>query len=66
MAFIGFLDSGRVWAEGVEASSLLTDLHYGYGGGMRVGLGPNFVVASDLGTSQDVGLQLYIGLGYLF
>jgi hypothetical protein len=66
MAFIGFLDSGRVWAEGVEGSSLLTDLHYGYGGGMRVGLGPNFVVALDLATSQEVGIQMYIGLGYLF
>lgn len=66
MAFIGFLDSGRVWAEGVEASSLLADLHHGYGGGTRVGLGPNFVVALDLATSRDVGLQMYIGLGYLF
>jgi hypothetical protein len=66
LALIGFFDSGRVWADGVEGSSLLGDLHHGWGGGARVGLGPNFVVATDLATSQGVGLQLYIGLGYLF
>jgi hypothetical protein len=66
LALIGFLDTGRVWADGVQMSSLLTNLHHGYGGGARVGLGPNFVVATDLATSEGVGLQLYIGLGYLF
>jgi len=66
LALIGFLDTGRVWAEGVQASSLLTNLHHGYGGGARLGLGPNFVVATDIATSQGMGLQLYIGLGYLF
>jgi hypothetical protein len=66
LAFIAFLDSGRVWAEGMEASSLLADLHHGYGGGIRIGLGPNFVVATDLATSGETGLQTYIGLGYLF
>lgn len=66
LAFIGFLDSGRVWADGVEASALLADLHHGYGGGIRVGLGPNFVVATDLATAGETGLQTYIGLGYLF
>lgn len=66
MAFIGFLDSGRVWSQGVDASSLLAKLHHGYGGGVRVGLGPNFVIANDLATSREAGLQMYIGLGYLF
>jgi hypothetical protein len=66
LALIGFLDSGRVWAEGVDASSLLANLHHGYGGGLRLGWGPNFVIATDFATSQGVGLQLYIGLGYLF
>ncbi len=66
LALIGFLDSGRVWAEGVEPGSLLSDLHHGYGGGLRTGLGQNFVVATDAATSQEAGLQIYIGLGYLF
>ncbi len=63
----GFLDSGRVWEEeSVPVSALLTDLHHGYGGGARVGMGESFVVAVDAGRSTDSGLALYIGLGYLF
>lgn len=66
LAFIGFVDSGRVWEEGVELSSLLANLHHGAGGGVRFGLGPNFVIATDLAGSDEAGLQTYIGLGYLF
>jgi hypothetical protein len=66
LAAIGFLDSGRVWAEGLELSSLFSDLHRGGGGGLRVGLGPNFVVALDLARGSEAGTQTYIGLGYLF
>ena len=66
LAFIGFLDSGRVWENGVGISSLLADLHHGAGGGFRFGLGPNFVIATDLAGSEEAGLQTYIGLGYLF
>jgi len=66
LALIGFLDSGRVWEGGVDLSSLLADLHHGAGGGLRFGLGPNFVIATDLATSHETGLQTYIGLGYLF
>jgi hypothetical protein len=66
LALIGFLDSGRVWAQGLELDSLLGNLHRGYGGGIRVGLGPNFVVATDMATSAETGKQLYITLGYLF
>ena len=63
----GFLDSGRVWShESVPVAELLSDLHHGYGGGVRVGMGENFVVAVDGGTSADAGLGIYIGLGYLY
>lgn len=62
----GFVDQGRVWAEGVQLSELLTDLHRGFGGGVRVGMGENFVVAFDAGTSEESGLPIYIGLGYLY
>lgn len=61
-----FLDQGRVWADGFDASEVLEDLHRGYGGGVRVGMGENFVVAVDAGTSDEAGLGLYIGLGYLY
>jgi hypothetical protein len=66
LALIGFVDTGRVWEDGLELSSLLANLHAGAGGGIRFGLGPNFVVATDLASSGETGLQTYIGLGYLF
>lgn len=66
LALIGFVDTGRVWEEGVELGSLLANLHAGAGGGLRFGLGPNFVIATDLASSGETGLQTYIGLGYLF
>jgi outer membrane protein assembly factor BamA len=62
----GFLDQGRVWAGGPRIGELLSDLHRGYGGGVRIGMGENFVVAFDAGTSAEGGLPIYIGLGYLY
>ena len=60
-----FLDTGRVWHD--DAPSLDPGaLHHGYGGGVRVGMGENFVVAVDAGTSAGNGLGIYIGLGYLY
>jgi outer membrane protein assembly factor BamA len=62
----GFVDSGRVWAESIDLGELLDDHHRGIGGGLHVGMGENFVVAYDWATSEETGLPLYIGLGYLF
>jgi hypothetical protein len=61
-----FVDSGRVWEDGVRLDELFTDLHRGYGGGVRLGMGENFVVAVDGGTSRETGMPIYIGLGYLY
>jgi outer membrane protein assembly factor BamA len=61
----GFVDAGRVWTNSINLSEMATDLHVGYGGGLRIGLGQSFVVALDFGTSKESS-QLYIGLGYLF
>ena len=61
-----FLDQGRVWGDGVQPDALLEDLHRGYGGGVRIGMGENFVVASDAGTTGGGGLGVYVGLGYLY
>jgi hypothetical protein len=61
----GFVDSGRVWEDGVRPKEILSDLHHGVGGGLRLGMGENFVIAVDRGQSSDGG-ALYIGLGYLY
>jgi len=61
-----FVDQGRVWADGVDVGDLFTDLHRGFGGGVRLGMGENFTVALDLATSDETGLPIYIGLGYLY
>ena len=62
----GFVDSGRVWAGGVKLDEVFSDLHHGFGGGIRVGMGDNFVVALDVGHSDEATAPIYIGLGYLF
>jgi outer membrane protein assembly factor BamA len=62
----GFLDAGRVWSNGVDLGSAFSELHAGYGGGARLGLGPSFVIATDVGHSAQSAAAVYIGLGYLF
>ena len=61
-----FLDQGRVWDGGAKLDELLTDLHRGFGGGVRFGMGDNFIVAVDMGRSEEAGMPMYIGLGYLY
>ncbi|MFT5435105.1 MAG: outer membrane protein assembly factor BamA, partial [Myxococcota bacterium] len=61
-----FVDQGRVWEEGVDVGELFSDLHRGVGAGVRLGMGENFVVSLDLATSDETGLPMYIGLGYLY
>jgi outer membrane protein assembly factor BamA len=62
----GFVDAGRVWAEGVDLSTATRQLHAGYGGGARLAFGSNFVIATDVGHSAQSTAPIYIGLGYLF
>lgn len=61
-----FFDQGRVWDGNVRLDELFTDLHRGFGGGVRFGMGENFTVAIDMGSSEEAGKPLYIGLGYLY
>jgi outer membrane protein assembly factor BamA len=61
-----FVDAGRVWADGLKLSEVASDLHAGYGGGVRVGRGSNFVVALDVGHSSQSTASIYLGLGFLF
>ena len=58
-----FLDAGSVSTGNDEPS--LSKLHYGYGGGVRLRYGPNFVVALDVAHSKEA-TPIYIGLGYPF
>jgi outer membrane protein assembly factor BamA len=62
----GFVDAGRVWEEDLVVAELASGLHLGVGGGLRIGMGENFVVALDVGHSREATGQLYIGLGYLY
>jgi outer membrane translocation and assembly module TamA len=59
-----FADVGRVWKE--SPSLTLKDFQLARGGGVRIGWNQNFIVAVDMGNSQEVPLALYIGLGYLY
>lgn len=61
-----FVDQGRVWEDGLRFDEVFSDLHRGFGGGLRLGMGENFVVALDVGTSSETGAPIYIGLGYLY
>ncbi len=61
-----FVDSGRVWAEGVALGEALSDLHHGYGGGLKLGMGENFIVSLDVGHSRESTAPIYLGLGYLY
>jgi outer membrane protein assembly factor BamA len=65
-AVSAFLDQGRVWEGQPRPGDLLSGLHRGFGGGVRLGMGPDFVVGADLGTGAETGLQLYVGAGWLF
>ena len=38
----------------------------GFDGGVRLTMGENFTVGIDMGTSDETGLPIYIGLGYLY
>ena len=62
----GFLDNGRVWENDLEVGQILSDLKTTLGGGVRVGMGENFIVAVDVGHSVEATAPIYIGLGYLY
>jgi len=61
----GFVDSGRVWDGRMDIGEMLTDVHHGLGGGVRVGMGESFTVAVDVGRSGG-NTPMYVGLGYLY
>ena len=66
LALSGFADAGRVWTDRFDASTMLSDLHVGYGGGLRLGFGPSFIVATDVGHSSESSAAVYVGLGWMY
>lgn len=66
LAVSGFADAGRVWTDRFDASTMLSDLHVGYGGGVRLGFGPSFIVATDVGHSSESTAAVYVGLGWMY
>jgi outer membrane protein assembly factor BamA len=61
-----FVDAGRVWTEGIDLSTLTSQLHAGYGAGARLAFGQSFVIATDVAHSSQSTAPIYIGLGYMF
>lgn len=66
LALSAFADAGRVWSDRFDVSTTLSDLHVGYGGGVRIGLGPSFIVATDVGHSSESTAAVYVGLGWMY
>jgi hypothetical protein len=66
VALSAFADAGRVWSEHFDVPTMFSDLHVGYGGGVRVGVGPSFIVATDVGHSSESTAAVYIGLGWMY
>jgi hypothetical protein len=66
VALSAFADAGRVWTDRFDVATALSELHVGYGGGVRVGVGPSFIVATDVGHSRESTAAVYVGLGWMY
>ncbi len=66
MILSAFVDTGRVWEDGIVLGEFLADLHTAFGGGIRAGMGENFVAGIDVGHSSESTAALYINTGYIF
>lgn len=64
LALSSFVDAGRVWSDQFVLRETFDDLHVGYGGGVRLGLGPSFIVSTDVGHSSESKAAIYVGLGW--
>ncbi len=71
LALNAFADGGQVMENYPTTTEVANEesLHLSYGGGFRIALNENFIVAVDYGMAadeQDGTSGLYIGLGYLY
>ncbi|HYE96945.1 MAG TPA: BamA/TamA family outer membrane protein [Rubricoccaceae bacterium] len=62
---LGFLDNGRVWADGEYDESIFEGWHQGYGGGLWTSFFDMAVVTGTVGVSPE-GTLLNVGLGFPF
>jgi hypothetical protein len=60
---LGFVDNGRVWADGVDNAALFDGWQQSYGGGVWIGLVGRAVVTATVGSSSEGGL-FSAGLGF--
>ncbi len=67
---VGFFDAGRLWADYGRLSELDGSglgLHWGYGGGLRLGAGKSFVLRVDVASSPEAdGISGYLTAGHQF
>ncbi|NOZ75391.1 MAG: BamA/TamA family outer membrane protein [FCB group bacterium] len=77
LALNAFVDGGQTLSQygndtylnSLPSGSKSDSLHLSYGGGFRIALNENFIIAVDYGMAadeQDGTSGLYIGLGYLY
>jgi hypothetical protein len=66
LALSSFVDAGRVWEDHLRPDEVFQNLHAGYGGGARIGVGPSFIVSTDVGHSSESTAAVYIGLGWMY
>lgn len=70
VGIVAFFDAGRLWADYGRLSELDGSglgLHFGYGGGLRLGAGKSFVLRADVASSPDAdGISGYLTAGHQF
>ncbi|MDD3806995.1 MAG: hypothetical protein PHE86_03025 [Candidatus Marinimicrobia bacterium] len=62
-------DQSRISDELYHIETKKDNLHLSYGGGFRIAMNENFIIAADYGVARDKNdgnTGLYIGIGYLF
>lgn len=64
LSLSAFYDFGGAWEENEMKS--VNGLMAGRGAGLHVAWNKNFILSIDAAKGDEVGLGLYIGLGYLY
>jgi hypothetical protein len=60
---LGFVDNGRVWADGVDNGGFLDGWHQSFGGGLWIGFVGRSVLTATVGSSSE-GTLFSAGLGF--
>lgn len=65
LGVLGFVDAGRVWADGEPDGPFFESLHLGYGGGIWANALDLFVARAVVGFSEET-TSVTVGLGFLY